>query len=57
MDAKSGARGGHYLLLLSTCELPEYRLCDGEGRLYRQRVHEHARRRRHFIEISQPAGS
>ena len=56
MDAKSGARGSHYLLLLSTRELPKYRLCYGEGGLYRQRIHEHARRCRHFIEVSQPAG-
>ena len=42
MDAKSGTRRSHYLLLLCTRELPEYRLCYGEGGLYRQRVHEHA---------------
>ena len=35
MDAESGAGGSHYLLLLGTRELPKYRLCYGEGGLYR----------------------
>ena len=56
MDCESRARGSHYLLLLTTCELPKYRLCDGGRGLDGKRVHEHARRRRHVVKFSRPAG-
>ena len=49
MDGKSRARCSHYLLLLGTRKLPEYRLCDGGGGLDGKRVHEHARRRCHVV--------
>lgn len=55
MDGQSRARGSHDLLLLGTRKLPEYRLCYGGGGLDRKGVHEHARRRRHFFCLFQPA--
>lgn len=57
MDSESRAGGSHYLLLLGTRKLSEYRLCYGRRGLDRKRVHEHARCRRHFVDLSQPEGN
>lgn len=56
MDGESRARGSDYLLLLGTRKLSEYRLRYGGGGLDGKRVHEHARRRCHVFDFSQPAG-
>ena len=56
MDGESRARGSHDLLLFGTRKLPQYRLCYGGRGLDCKGVHEHARRCRHVLGDSQPAG-